>query len=732
MTLAVATARRSDRWVIALFVLTAFVGAGLLFVVQPMVARVLLPAYGGSATVWSTSSLFFQVMLLVGYLYTHYATRLLSRRLQRRAHVLVLLLPLLVLPLALPADAAPAQDASPVMWLLRTLLLMIALPFFVVATTGPLVQAWYSWSDRPRAQDPYFLFAASNLGSFVGLLGYPFLIEPFLTVREQLDLWSLTFVAFAVLVIACSVIPVRRAADSAGSADSDATADARSRVTRGQLWRWLAWSFLPSALMLSTTSHISTDIAAIPLLWVLPLALYLATFVAAFARTGRHAPLLAVQIATVLAVLASFTAIVPAVFSVTAAVVLQLVTLTAVAYAAHARLAASRPAPEALTRFYLVVAVGGALGGLLNGVIAPIVFDRVLEHGLLLASVPALLLGLSSRRQIDPKTARRRRIAALVFAILVLSPIAAATVADAVTLSREYALVALAVGSIAVGIVLLRLPWLLLGVLVIVQLIVLVVDSASVIERRRTFYGSYTVTATDEVHRLTHGTTLHGLQFLDERRTQPTTYYAESGPLGDVFGADREMSDVAVVGLGVGTVAAYGESGQTLTFFEIDGDIVEVAKDERYFTYLSDSAAEIETVVGDGRLQLEEMPDATYDLIVLDAFSSDAIPVHLLTAEAFTSYAEKLAPGGRLAVHISNRVFDLRPVVAAAASDLGWSAMVGENHGEQDEGATSSTWVLMAATDDDLGVAAGQGWEPLDGPVVRWTDDYSSVLSVLR
>ena len=724
--------RGSDTIVIAVFVLAAFVGAGLLFLVQPMVARVLLPAYGGSATVWSTSSLFFQVMLLVGYLYTHYATGFLSRHLQRRFHVLVLLLPLLVLPLALPSDAAPAADVSPVIWLLRTLALLIALPFFVVATTGPLVQAWYSWSGRPRAHDPYFLFAASNLGSFVGLLGYPFLIEPFLTVAQQLDLWSVAFVAFAVLVLVCSFLPTRDAGPPEPARTGAESVTARPRVGPRRTLTWLGWSFLPSGLMLSATAHISTDIAAIPLLWVVPLAIYLATFVAAFARNSREVPFGAVRSAAVLALLAAVAGFVPGVMPVGAAVALQLLTLAAVAYAAHARLAATRPEAQLLTRFYLVVAVGGALGGLLNGVVAPVLLDRVLEHHLLLAAVPFLLLG--SRGGGSTDTARtetgRRRIVLLVLALLVLVPAMVAAVAG-VELGRPVLAGALGVGVAAVGVVLLRFPWVFVGVLLLVQVAVLVAGSTSVIERRRTFYGSYEVSAADDVHRLTHGTTLHGLQFLDERRDMPTTYYARSGPLGDVFSADG-LDAVAVVGLGVGTVAAYGEAGQDYTFFEIDGDIVDLARDERFFTYLDDSPARVETVVGDGRLRLEESPDASYDLIVLDAFSSDSIPVHLLTGEAFEMYADKLAPGGRLVVHISNRVFDLEPVARAAANRLDWAATVSEFGGNDTPGVTGSTWVLLAATEDDLGVPADDSWRELAGGEVAWTDDYSSVLSVLK
>lgn len=719
------------RSVVALFAATTFVGAAMLFLVQPLVARMLLPSYGGSATVWSTASLFFQVMLLVGYVYADRTTQLLGPRGQRRVHVLVLLAPLALLPLALPDSAVPPEDSSPVVWLLRTLAVMVALPFLVLATTGPLVQRWYSWSGRPRAQDPYFLFAASNLGSFFGLLSYPFLIEPFLTLDVQLKAWSAGFLVFVVLVLACLVLPVR-------STTTDPVPAQRAEPAESISWRrqlrWCGWAVLPSGLMLSVTSYLSTDVAPIPLLWVLPLATYLATFVGAFARTSRETPLLGTRLAVALAVTGAVSSTATFLAPVMVAVPLQLLMLAAVGFAAHARLSADRPETSSLTRFYLVIAVGGALGGLLNGVVAPLVFDRVIEHGLMMTCVPLLLIGIGSLGGGDEARARRdaqgRRIA--------LGLAAAGLCVAALVTTLDHGLgtttpdIAILMALIAV------LGWALsyfravaLVFLVLLQAAVFAVGSSDVIARDRTFYGSYAVQDQHGRHTLLHGTTTHGSQFLDPaKKDVPTTYYARSGPLGDVFATDGPLR-VGVVGLGAGTIAAYGRAGDSFTFYEIDPAVVRFAEDTRYFTFLADSQADIDVKVGDGRLGLTDAPQGSFDLLLLDAFSSDAIPTHLLTLEAFRTYADRLAPGGLMVVHISNRNFDLRPLLAGTAKAMGWHGLAGSKGGTED-GAFPSLWVALAEDDATLDrFRQSSGWDSLPTRTRTWTDDYSSVLPLL-
>lgn len=733
------SSRSTTRWTTVLFAVTAFSGAGLLFVVQPLVARLILPSYGGSATVWSTSSLFFQVLLLAAYGYAHGTTSRLGSRWQPRAHLVVLALPLVALPVALPADVAPTADVSPALWLLRTLLLVIGLPFAVVATTGPLLQRWYSWGDHRRSDDPYFLFAASNLGSFGGLLAYPLVIEPQLTLAEQRLWWSAGFVVFALLTGACALTVRSAPRDEAHASGPIATIGpgkrpGPGRLRRGSVATWLALAFLPSSLMLGVTAYISTDVAAIPLLWVVPLAIYLATFVIAFAGTSRVPPRWATRAAVASALAVVLTATGPLQVPAVLEIGLGLTMLALVAYAAHARLAAERPSTEHLTRFFLVVATGGALGGLLNGLVAPLVFDRVLEYSLALALVPLLVIGAAS----DPtswwvRRARANRVRqVLVVLLVVLLVLLTAAVLNRLSPRSFLAVASAVLLCAAMGWGLSRFPGALTTALLCFVVAGQLTNGTDVLERSRTFFGSYTVLDRDGAHVLVHGTTTHGTQFLDaERRDVPTTYYSRSGPLGDVFESARPR-DVAVVGLGTGTVAAYGEAGQDMTFFEIDPEVVRIAEDPRLFSFLSDSAASVDVVVGDGRLAVAEQPPGSFDLIVLDAFSSDSIPVHLLTEEGIRTYVDHLAPGGRLLVHISNRVFDLEPVLASAAERLGLDGVVGTGRAD-DRGAAASTWVALAPGSDGIeDLAARPGWRDLGDRRVRWTDDYSSILSVLE
>ena len=723
-------ARGRGRLTVGVFAVTAFLGASLLFLAEPMVAKLLLPDFGGSATVWSTSSLFFQCLLLVAYAYCHVATSRLGRRGQPAVHVLVLALPVVTLPLVLPDDAAPGPGDAPALWLLRTLAVLVGLPFVVVATTGPLLQRWYSWTAGDRADDPYFLFAASNLGSFVGLLAYPFLVEPHLSLASQRAWWSWGYAAFAALVAACGLLSWARGRP-AGPVRLTGRA---APLSRTRVVRWGLLAFLPSTLLLGVTAHVSTDVAAIPLLWVMPLAVYLGSFVVAFARSTRVPPHTAtrVAVASALGELMLLGSPAPIGLSVASG----LVTLALVAYAAHARLAVDRPGPEHLTVFYLVISVGGALGGLVNGLIAPALFPSVVEYPLALVAVPFLLLGLE-RRGGRPGFLTANRVRAACAALAVGTGFLG--LRSLLTSSEVGLLMCAAVVAIVLlcGWWLSRSPVMLLVVALVLPISVALAGANDRIEESRTFYGTYRVFDQGGMHRLVHGTTVHGTQYVARPlRDQPTTYYARSGPLNDVFRAFEEAGgrDVAVVGLGAGTVAAYGQPGESFTFFEIDPEVVRIAEDPRFFTYLSDSRARVRTVTGDGRLNLARQEPGTYDLILLDAFSSDAIPVHLLTEQAVEEYVSRLRPGGLLVFHISNRAFDLRPVLAATSESLDLHAAVGTSTATTD-GAAPTQWVALEPRRRRDRPAAGRSslWSPLDPDRrVRWTDDYSSVLSVLR
>jgi hypothetical protein len=721
-----------------LFAITAFVGAGLLFVVQPLVARLVLPHFGGSATVWSTSSLFFQVVLLMGYAYVHLASGSLGKERQLWLHLAVLLLPLAVLPVALPSDASPGETGSPVLWLLRTLLLTIGLPFAVVSTTGPLLQRWYSWTRGPRAEDPYFLFAASNLGSFGGLLVYPFAIEPLLTLDQQRMAWSLGFGAFLALMASCALVALRSRTTSAMFVPTGIPVRrpaSTDRPTGRQYALWALLAFLPSTMMLGVTAHVSTDIAAIPLLWVLPLALYLGTFVVAFARDGRATNPVLAKSAVALATTCCLALFLRANVPVLALLLLEMVMLTMVSYAAHSRLAATRPAADHLTAFYLVIAAGGAAGGMLNGLLAPVLLDRVWEYPAALVGSALLTLGVGARRGKGFLEHRygEKRAAGMVTLVMLSGGLLLVLLGTAAENTGQMWLIVvfalMLYGAWAAS----ARPIPLAVALTLGVACLSVASSSHDLENSRTFYGAYRVLERDGARVLVHGTTVHGKQFRDARSNEPTTYYARSGPLGDVFARSVGANQIGVVGLGTGTIAAYGTSGQTMTFFEIDPEMVRIARETPHFTYIADSAADTQTVVGDGRLQISHVAPETYDLLVLDAFSSDAIPVHLLTQEAFKMYGERLAPGGLLAVHVSNRVFDLEPVVAAAADELGWPVAVGVGRASEVDGATDAVWMVLSADQTKIdSLYRDPDWTAPGAKRVAWTDDFSSVLGVLR
>jgi SAM-dependent methyltransferase len=690
--------------VVLLFGAASFVGAALLFLVEPMLAKLVLPAYGGSPTVWNTCTLFFQVLLLVAYSYVHVSTRRLGRRRQPWLHLALLVLPLLALPVALPDDAAPPPDAEPALWLLGVLAVAAGLPFVVLATTGPLLQRWFSWTGHRRSEDPYFLYAASNAGSVVGLLGYPFLLEPTVGLAAQTKAWSWAYVGFVALVVACGVtagaaarrtsaatlagapetVPVGTSSgDPVGTSSGDPAPTLRTRLG------WVAVAFVPSSLMLGVTTHVSTDIAAIPLFWTVPLAIYLATFVVAFGRSSRRLPRTTALLAAavVLPVMLALVGVIDP--PVWASVLLDLLLLALAGLAAHGRLAATRPDVEHLTGFYLLVSVGGALGGLLNGLLAPALLDRPWEYPMVVALVPALALGMGGPAVAGSGLVRR--------------------------VARE----PLAVMSV-----------LLLATYVFTEL----VDDAAV-RRERTFFGSYRVIDTPERRLLAHGTTYHGWQQKTGRWVgQPTSYYARSGPIGNVMSAydgTALLDRVAFVGMGVGTLAAYGEPGRRMDFYEIDPAVVDIARTD--FDFLRDSDGEVRVVEGDGRLQLREAGRGTYGLVVLDAFSSDAIPAHLLTEEAVGEYRRVLRPHGLLAFHVTNRHLDLVPVLAAEAQRLGMTAVVRRDLSAAPP-ASVSTWVVLARSPGDLErLRTRPGWVEAQprSDVRAWTDDYSSLVEVL-
>ncbi|MFL6227258.1 MAG: hypothetical protein ACJ741_00610, partial [Pyrinomonadaceae bacterium] len=634
-----------------LFSATLFVSAALLFWVEPMVAKMLLPLLGGTPAVWNTCLLFFQTMLLAAYAYALFASRRLTPRQQVFAQLLLLAAAVASFPISISAATAAnvPREGNPAFWLLGRLSLIVGLPFFAVSTLGPLLQSWFGATRHKSARDPYFLYAASNAGSLVALLSYPLVIEPALTLRRQSHVWSLAYAALALLVAACAALFWRATSrrtretidDKAASEtviDEGAAGENVTEESETLTWRrrglWVALAFVPSSLMLGVTTYVSTDIASIPLLWVVPLSLYLLTLVIAFARRSRprrrriELILPGVALVFLLAYLSGATQ--PVFFLV----VLHLLFFFVAALMCHGRLADDRPAASRLAEFYLWLSVGGALGGLFNALIAPVVFTRVVEYPLAVVAACALI----PRRTNDATNTPRTHWLDLGYA----ASLGALTMVFALVASRvnweTNERLALVVGvPLILAYQLRRRPVrfaLALGAIMIGGAFYHSLDTRTLLTSRN-FYGTLKVTqdAGSDLHWLYHGTTIHGRQSTTlSKQCEPLSYYHRMGPLGAVFDAYRgrpASQNVAVVGLGAGTTAAYARAGERWTFYDINPTVLRIAETPDYFTYLSYCAHDVPVtvVLGDARLRLADAPANGYGLIVLDAFSSDAIPV---------------------------------------------------------------------------------------------------------
>jgi len=721
----------------ALFVVTILTGSFLLFMVQPLVARMALPRLGGAPAVWNSAMLVYQALLLGGYAYAHALGRLPLRR-QAVVHVALLALAGLTLPIALAPLPPPIAGWEP-LWVPLLFLLTIGPVFFAVSAQAPLIQRWYA--ADPAAGDPYWLYAASNLGSFAGLIAYPLLLEPNLRLADQSAAWGLGYLVLVALVVLAGA---SRWSAPAAVATEDAAQDT---VPIG--WRrialWLALAAVPSGLMLSTTTHLTTDIVAMPLLWVIPLGLYLLSFVFAFNERSRVGQVCA-RAAPLVLFLAGGMAMASRGADVVATALAALLMLLVVSVALHRRLYADRPAPAQLTLFYLVMSAGGALGGLFTALIAPVAFDWVWEHPLLVLAAAALLpmtpyFDWMGRLGIAPAY-RRAAVLAVLLAVFVLSGLTYQFLVD----GNTAAVLAATAGVAILGV-------LLLGhrVAFVAALLALMlgrggyetVTASYEGARQRSFFGIYVVR--DEESRglrgLTHGTTLHGLQFNDPaREREPTSYYARGSGVGLALANSEALvgpgARIGVVGLGVGTLSCYRKPDQTLDFFEIDPVVASYSR-EGPFTFVSKCAPDAKMHFGDARLELEKAAQGSYDILVIDAFSSDSIPVHLMTQEAFAIYRRALTRDGLLLVHISNRYIDLKPMIAGLAASAGMEALLRQDLDDIARGASPSIWAALSADPAVLArLEAANGaeqWTELPSPPERvWSDDFASILPYLR
>ncbi|MEQ1639342.1 MAG: hypothetical protein ABL881_00925 [Novosphingobium sp.] len=716
----------------ALFVTTILTGSFLLFLIQPMVARMALPRLGGAPNVWNSAMLVYQALLLAGYWYAHRLSRLPIAR-QRKLHLILYAVALVTLPVGL-VEMSPPAPGTEVWWVPALLGLSIGPVFFLVSAQAPLMQRWYAL--HPDAGEPWALYAASNLGSFAGLVAYPLLAEPLLPIKAQAWLWSAGYLALLVLIALC-------ARSRIGLADTAAAAPAAAdRIPPKRLAHWIVLAAVPSGLMLSTTTHLTTDIFAMPLLWVIPLGIYLLSFVIAFADRRGGANLLSLLAWPMILGIGGL-AMVSQGSNGLLPVIASIALLFFVCVALHARLYDLRPAPTQLTGFYLAMSAGGALGGLFTALIAPLVFDWVWEHPLLVLAAAALL---PREHMLAWAKLDRIEVGAQLFSLSVVSFALMLMVWQLHSINQtapdDWSRWALTAGIAVLGLAL--VPWRalalgLLGVVMLVQGGFDTVNDSREGLRTRSYFGIYTVRdyPSRNLRTLAHGTTLHGQQSTDPAmKCLPLSYYGPgSGAAIGFANAARLFPGrprLGVVGLGTGSLAGYAQPGQSWTIFEIDEAVLGLSQQGR-FTFLKDCAPQARVALGDARINLGKVRAGAFDLLAIDAFSSDSIPLHLFTHEAFGIYLDALAPQGILIVHISNRYIDLEPALAAEVKARGLHAAVREDSPPVESPWTGSTWVAVSRDPGQLkalaDLAPAMPWRGLTRPAPRpWSDDHASIL----
>lgn len=741
----------SDRLTPILFAVAIFTSAALVFVVQPMVTKLVLPMLGGSPAVWNTAMVFFQSALLAGYGYAHLLQRVGSIKLQVGVHLALLLVAALFLPLSVNGLLGDPDPAAPIMWLLATLTLSVGAPFAVLSATAPLLQAWYARVRVGHAdgQNPYVLYAASNLGSFLALLSYPILIEPLATLSGQRWGWSGGYVVFMLMVVALAFTVWRRRLDQTAE-------PARLEASAPLSWRekgiLVLLAAAPSSLMLGVTSHLSTDVASAPFLWVLPLALYLLTFVIAF-QARPWIPLnvtLIIQGATG-AIVVLIVAFRSANWSL--AFGLHLIAFFFAALMCHQLLASRRPPPDRLTEFYLLMSLGGVVGGAFTALLAPVIFNMVWEYPLVL-----VLVGLA--RPWGRGRLTGTHIGTLVAAgAVAASPVLLSIWLNANDGARGWFYANFPLGMDQLTMVLL-MPAAICAflirdrALIFTAVLLMIALSSQWIARgydwsfsERSFFGVMRVANSPDprlggdVHVLMHGTTLHGAQARDGRfACVPTLYYAAATPIGQAATMieRRGPARIGVVGQGSGAMATYKRTEDTMTFFEIDPMVDRLSRDPQWFSYISDCASgPINTVLGDARLTLAKETPGSYDLLIIDAFSSDAVPTHLLTAEAIEGYLALLKPDGVVLLHLSNRNLDITLPAIAAAQALGKPSLH-QLYYERDDSAemaeASTEALILSPTPEGLAdFMADDRWNTPARTAVRpWTDDYVNLFGSLQ
>jgi hypothetical protein len=735
----------SNRLILIVYTVSIFVSALLLFSVQPLFTKMILPRLGGSPAVWSIAMVFFQSLLLFGYAYAHYLMTIRNRVIPVIVHLTLLIIALLTLPLAIGESWSSPPESGYALWLSGLFAVTIGLPFFALAANNPLLQAWFVRAGHPAARDPYFLYASSNIGSFLALLSYPVLLEPMLSLRMQNLLWTSGYGLLIVLIAGCGVLLLRAPPyQTVESTTGGAAAPAVNWASRG---RWVFLAAVPSGLLIAVTTHISTDVAAAPLLWVLPLSIYLLTWVLVFQARPLlpHRSMLRLQPLAIVCII-----VLLAGGSERNLFVLlggHLLCFFVIAMACHGELARTRPPAQHLTGFYVALSFGGMVGGLFAGLIAPFSFSWIAEYPILLA------LAALCRPEDQAPALRWGRwywgALALLAVMLIAPSYLSAEAAQYLDHFRMPIIVAVAIAAMIAAIILKAGRWKFAATIALALLLIRILPGdRGHIETVRSFFGVHKIVVTTDgrYHLLAHGTTVHGAEKVLNDDGTPVTgrpeaisyYYKESG-ISRAIAAVRARKGgplrAAVIGLGSAALTCASQPGENWKFFEIDQAIVDIARDTNRFSFIQKCHPDLQPVMGDARLTFAKEPDGVYDLIVVDAYSSDAIPVHLATREAMTIYKSKLAPHGAIVVHVSNRHLELASVIVGIADANNLKSWVYLDNPHRDtEYILANNVVISAGDESDVGdIAHSDAWKAASPDKLQrvWTDDYSNILGAV-
>ncbi len=708
---------------VAVYSLTLLLSASLLFVVQPMFSKMVLPLLGGTPQVWNTAMLFFQLLLLAGYAYAHLTTRLLTIRSQALLHLSLLLVFFFVLPIGIPVGSEPPVEKDPTLWQLSLMTLTIGGPFFVLSGCAPMLQRWFSVTNHKDAHNPYFLYGASNIGSMTALLLYPIIIEPSINLTQQSQSWMYSYLGLMILMAICALIVWKRGI----TIFAITSAKSKEIISWKRRGKWLLLAFIPSSLMLGVTTYITTDIASVPLFWIIPLALYLATFIIVFARKQIISETNTMDIFAYLLV-GLLVYLAPGIKLGIVSMVFHLVLFFFAALVCHMALSSSKPSAEKLTEFYLMMSIGGALGGVFNALITPKIFILPVEYALVLGLAACMRFG-------NQKLEKPSRVDIL------LGITSLITFYFAIYLEAMWVKILLVSAAIIPLGLTFNKRWH-FGILTTLLLLISPMGGFNfgkknkVLYQDRNFFGVMRVIDSKKKMRLfVHGTTIHGAQSLEvKRKLTPLSYYGKSSPIADMFKfADQGIGKqkIAVLGLGVGVTACFYKKDRSFDFFEIDPGVIQIAKNPEYFTFLSDCGSVYSIIQGDARLKLAQKENNHYDFILADAFSSDNIPVHLTTLEAVALYLKKLKPEGMLGLNISNKYVDLEPILAKISNSLGFRGYAKIQEGSEADGLYPSHAFVITRNPKQEKFLQNNGWRPAykSSNVELWTDQFSNIIS---